>query len=131
MENYLKDEGYALMGAGFEVYNQMGPGLSEEIYQECLEIEFEEQKIPFLSQARLQVWYKERLLHKVYIPDLFVHDEIVVELKAIKNLTTQDEKQLFNYLHITKKALGYLINFGNPHKLEWKRIILSQYIPTR
>ena len=129
-KEYLRQEGYDLMGAAFEVSNEMGHGLSEDIYQECLEIELADLKIPFQSQVHLDVWYKEKKIHKTYIPDLLVYDEMLVELKAVKELTAGHEKQLFNYLHITKKAVGYLINFGHPGKLEWKRIVLSEYIPS-
>jgi GxxExxY protein len=126
---YLSQEGYDLMGAAFEVYNEMGHGLSEEIYQECLEVELADLKIPFHAQIHLDVWFKNKKITKTYIPDLLVYGEILAELKAVKELTADHEKQLLNYLHITKKAVGYLINFGCPKKLEWKRFILSEYIP--
>lgn len=67
-------------------------------------------------------------MNKRYIPDLHVYDELVVELKASKALTSEHEQQLMNYMHITKKAIGYLVNFGLP-SVEWKRFILKEYIP--
>ncbi|HAV13847.1 MAG TPA: GxxExxY protein, partial [Opitutae bacterium] len=67
---------------------------------------------------------------KRYIPDLEVAEEIMVELKAVKELTSEHEQQLLNYMHITKKAVGYLINFGPMKQLEWKRFILKEYIPS-
>ena len=105
----------------------MGGGLMEEIYQESLEWELGLQKVPFESKAELQVFYKGHLLNKRYIPDLQVFGEIVVELKAAKALTVEHEQQLLNYMHITKKAVGYLVNFGPP-SLEWKRFILQDYV---
>jgi len=54
----------------------------------------------------------------------------MVELKAVKELTSEHEQQLLNYMHITKKAVGYLINFGPMKQLEWKRFILKEYIPS-
>ncbi len=59
-----------------------------------------------------------------FIPDLFVFDEIIVELKAVKQLLPQHESQLLNYLAITGKKVGYLINFGHKGTLEWKRLVL-------
>jgi GxxExxY protein len=118
------------MGAAFEVHREIGGGLSEEIYQECLEWELGLQAIPFQSKSELRVYYKGHLLNKRYIPDLHGFNEIVVELKAVKALTSEHEQQLLNYMHITKKALGYLINFGPP-SVEWKRFILKEYIPKK
>lgn len=120
----LEQEGYDLMAAAFEVYNEMGPGFLEEIYQECLEIELASREIPFVPQEELNVRYKTRMLKKKYRPDLYVFGEIVVELKAACNLCGDHESQLLNYLKATGKRVGYLINFGNPKKLEWKRFIL-------
>jgi GxxExxY protein len=129
-KEYLSDEGYAMMGAAFEVHSELGGGLSEEIYQESLEWELGLQRIPFQSKAELKVYYKGHLLNKRYIPDLHVYGELVVEIKAVKALTPEHEQQLLNYMHITKKAVGYLINFGPP-SLEWKRFILQEYIPQK
>ena len=119
----LKQEGYDLMGAAFEVCNVLGYGMAEEIYQQSLEIELGLREIPFASKAELGVVYKGRPLTTVYRPDLLVYQEIVVELKAVKELTTEHEAQIFNYMRISKKKVGYLINFGSANELEWKRII--------
>ena len=123
-----KDEEYKLMGAAFEVYNDRGYGLAEEIYQECLEIELELRSIPFHSKQELTCCYKERQLKKRYVPDLFVFGVLVVELKAVSELAPEHEAQLINYMRITRQPVGYLINFGHKDTLEWKRIILSEYI---
>ena len=120
-----KDEGYRLMGAAFEVYNQLGYGMAEEIYQQCLEIELELCQIPFVTKHELRLTYKGRQIEKRYIPDLFVFDAIVVELKAVKELIEDHEAQLFNYMRIAHQPVGYLINFGKKSELEWKRFILS------
>jgi GxxExxY protein len=63
------------------------------------------------------------------VPDLFVFGCLVVELKAVGELVSDHEAQLFNYLRITRQPVGYLLNFGTPEKLQWQRIILSEYIP--
>lgn len=123
-----KDEGYRLMGAAFEVYNDRGYGLAEELYQECLEIELALRKIPFIPKQELKCFYKGHELKKRYVPDVFVFGCLVVELKAVTQLAPEHEAQLLNYMRITRQPVGYLINFGHKDSLEWKRFILSEFI---
>jgi GxxExxY protein len=124
-----KDEGYKLMGAAFEVYNERGFGMAEEIYQECMEIELELRGIAFQSKRELICFYKDRELKKRYVPDLFVFGCLVVELKAVTGLNSEHEAQLYNYLRITRQPVGYLINFGHQGTLEWQRITIAEFIP--
>jgi GxxExxY protein len=131
MKETYRDEGYRLMGAAFEVYNEHGYGLAEEIYQESLEIELGLRGIPFRSKAELKCYYKGRELAKRYIPDLLVFDGLVAELKAVTESSPEHEAQLFNYMRIAKLPVGHLINFGHKGTLEWKRIILSDFIGPR
>ena len=120
----LKQERYDLMAAAFEVYNEMGAGFLEEVYQECLEMELNDRNISFVPQEELDVCYKNCSLKKKYRPDLLVAGGIVVELKAVKAICPEHEAQLLNYLKGTKKRVGYLINFGSPKELDWKRMVL-------
>ena len=120
-----EQEGYALMGAGFEVYNQLGYGMAEEVYQQCLEIELGIREIPFETKQQLTMTYKGQEIEKRYYPDLFVFGGIVVELKAVKTLLDEHAAQLFNYMRIARQPVGYLINFGQKDDLQWKRFILS------
>ena len=126
-----KDEGYKAMGAAFEVYNERGYGLGEEIYQECLEIELEIRGIPYQSKKELRCFYKDRELKKRYVPDLFVFDCLIVELKAVSVLAPENEAQLINYLRLTRLPVGYLINFGHQDGLQWQRVILSEFISSQ
>lgn len=121
----LEEEGYRLMGAAFEVFNQLGYGMAEEIYQQSLEIELQLRGIPFLSKQQLAVFYKDRRLETSYCPDLLVFGAIVVELKAVSSLTTEHEAQLLNYMRVCRKQVGYLLNFGKKGELQWKRFILT------
>ncbi len=116
------------MAAAFEVYNDRGYGLAEDIYQECLEIELALQGIPFRPKQELKCFYKGRELKKRYIPDLFVSDCLVVELKAVTELAAEHEAQLINYMRIARQPVGYLVNFGHKGTLEWKRFIISEFI---
>jgi GxxExxY protein len=130
-DDIYKDEGYKLMGAAFEVYNEHGYGLAEEIYQESMEIELDVRGISYRSKQELKCFYKGHELKKRYIPDLFVFDGLVVELKSVSELLPEHEAQLINYLRITRQPVGYLINFGHKNTLEWKRFIFSEYISNR
>lgn len=73
-------------------------------------------------------YYKGHELKKRYIPDLFVFNGLVVELKAVSQLLPEHEAQLVNYMRLTRQPVGYLLNFGHKDTLEWKRVILSEYI---
>ena len=112
------------MAAAFEVHNEIGGGLSEEIYQESLEIELGDRKIPFVAKRELVIFYKGRQLKKRYLPDLYVHDGIIVELKSVSALAPEHEAQILNYMRIAKKRVGYLINFGPIKGVEWKRYVI-------
>ena len=120
----FKQEGYDLVGAAFEVYNEMGGGLLEEIYQQCLEEELSIRKITFESKKELAVWYKKKKLAKTYIPDLYVFNGIMAELKAVRKITEEHQAQLLNYMRITQTKVGYIINFGDLNDLEWERYVI-------
>ncbi|MCH8047216.1 MAG: GxxExxY protein [Planctomycetes bacterium] len=128
LEKPFSEEGYALMGGAFEVHREIGGGLLEEIYQESLEIELAERGIPFRAKNEIAVFYKGRKLKKRYIPDLVVHEQVVVELKSVKELDPAHEAQLINYMRLSRQPVGYLINFGPIGKLQWKRFILSEFV---
>jgi GxxExxY protein len=122
----MKDQlGYDLIGAAMEVYNTMGSGFLEEVYQECLEKELAAQSIGFCSQHRIALFYKDALLQKVYVADFFIGNAIIAEIKAVSALSKEHHAQLLNYLYATKVPVGYLINFGKEADLEWKRINIS------
>ncbi|RMF32695.1 MAG: GxxExxY protein [Chloroflexi bacterium] len=121
-----KDEVYALVGAAMEVYNTLGPGFLEPVYQEALEIELAERHIPFKPQQELRIAYKGRYLRKTYVADFVVFDKIIVEIKALNRLTSREEAQLLNYLKATGMQVGVLINFGAANRLEWKRMVLTR-----
>lgn len=117
-------EGYEFMAAAFAVYNEIGSGFLEEVYQECLELELAERGMAFVSQPRLVLHYKGQPLAKQYQADLIVLGEILVELKAVKTLAPEHEAQLINYLKATRKRVGYLVNFGASPRLQWQRFVL-------
>ena len=123
VELLLKEEVYAVIGAALEVYNELGPGFLEAVYHEAMEIEVDRRKIPYQSHAKLQIIYKGKTLRKEYEADMITHGKLLIEFKALNRLTSQEEAQLLNYLKVTGLRVGLLINFGHPHKLEWKRMV--------
>jgi GxxExxY protein len=121
-ELLYRPEVHRIIGAAMEVHTALGSGFLEPVYQEALELEFLERGIPFEAQKQLHIMYKQHLLTKLYIPDFFVFDRIIVEIKAISALSSREEAQLLNYLKATRCRLGVLINFGSTGRLEWKRL---------
>jgi GxxExxY protein len=119
-----KDESYAIQGAVFEVYREMGAGFLEAVYQECLEREFTARNIPFVSQAELKMMYKGIPLQQIYKADLLCYGSIIVELKAVKEVDDIHRAQVFNYLRATGLRLGLLVNFGHYPKATIERIIV-------
>lgn len=120
----LEDESYALRGAVFEVYREMGCGFLEAVYQECLDHEFRRSNIPFEAQKQLPLYYKDELLEQVYISDFVCYDQIVVELKAVKSIAPEHRAQVINYLKASNMRLGLLINFGAHPKATVERLVL-------
>ncbi|MFZ1220858.1 MAG: GxxExxY protein [Chthoniobacterales bacterium] len=127
MKNIVfKEESYAIMGACFAVYNEKGCGFLEPVYQECLLIEFEHQRIPAISKPALTLSYRGRLLLQTYQADFVCFGKIIVELKATAALTDEHRAQLLNYLHATGFQLGLLVNFGHYPRLEYERIARTE-----
>ena len=118
-----KEETYRIIGAAMEVHRQLGCGFLEAVYEEALTLEFQMRDIPFEQQKPLHIYYKGVQLQKHYIPDLLCFDKIIVELKALSELTSVNEAQLLNYLKASNLKVGLLINFGT-ESLEHKRRVL-------
>ena len=122
-ELLLKEEVYAVIGAAMEVHSELGLGFTEAVYHEALEIELRERGISFESEKNLRIRYKNHTLQKEYFADLICYEQILVELKALDNLSSREESQILNYLKASKMPVGVLINFGSKGKLEWKRYV--------
>ena len=118
-----KDEAYKIIGACFEVYNEKGSGFLEPVYQECLELELPMSEIEFRAQPKLKLSYKSKPLKSTYIPDFICFDKIIVEIKALSDLTGEHRAQVHNYLKATNFRLGLLVNFGQYPKLQYERIV--------
>ena len=116
-----QDETYRIIGAAMEVYNTLGCGFTEKVYQDALEKEFLRQSIPFVRESPIQVVYKEEALSTMFVPDFVCYDKIIVELKAVEELSGLHESQAINYAHVANMKVALLINFG-AETLEYKRL---------
>lgn len=108
-----KDAVYEIIGAAMTVHRELNWGLLEPVYNEALRLELLDNGIESETEKLLPCFYKHHLMEKYYKMDLVVGD-IIVELKSVKKLSSVHRAQLFNYLRLTKKPIGLLINFGQP-----------------
>lgn len=126
MEIIAKKESYEIMGACFEVFAEMGNGLVEPIYHECLIEELSRRKVPFLHEANVPVYYKEKKLSRCCRLDFLCFEKVIVELKSVKYLDDSHRSQVHSYLRATGLELALLVNFGTPNEVEWERIVRSK-----
>jgi GxxExxY protein len=103
----FKDECYAIVGACFEVYKDKGCGFHEPVYQECVGIEFEHGRIPAIPHPGLSLEYRGRILEQKFFHDFVCYEKIIVELKAVAELTDEHRAQLLNYLKAGSFELGF------------------------
>ncbi|MBE6516543.1 MAG: GxxExxY protein [Methanocorpusculum parvum] len=129
----LADEVYQIMGATFKVYNTLGYGFLEAVYEEALGIELSRQEIPFQTQKPLSIYYDGEKLKKNYFADVVCYDKIILELKIKREIDGHDRTQIVNYLKATGCEVGLVINFGNPRYLEWKKYVFTnkKYLKSR
>lgn len=113
---------YEIIGAAMEVHRELGHGFLESVYHDALCHELHIRGIPFLREVNYPVHYKGMRLPSIYRADLVCHDDIIVELKAIKTLTSADDAQLLNYLKASMLQRGLLLNFGGPKPQYERRV---------
>jgi GxxExxY protein len=123
-------ETYAVIGSAMEVHRQLGHGFLEAVYQAALASEFQERAIPFRAEVSLPIRYKGKLLSCGYRADFICFENLVVETKALGQLTGNDKAQLINELKATGFRLGLLINFGAPN-LEYHRLAFDPALHLR
>ena len=118
---YFKQESYDIIGAAMHVYNVLGQGFLEAVYQEALELEFQKRNIPYEREKELTINYDGNILKQTYKADFVCYDNIIVEIKAVSCLDDSHRSQVYNYLKATGAKLGLLLNFGNANGLEYER----------
>jgi GxxExxY protein len=112
-QKYLDDVTYEIIGAAIEVHKEMGRGLLESVYHQCMIEEMKHRRINFLTELKIPVFYKQKELEIDFRCDLFVEECIVVELKAVNEMNPIYEAQLLNYMKLLKAPKGILINFNS------------------
>jgi GxxExxY protein len=117
-------ETFAIIGAAMEVHRELGHGFLELVYQTALALEFQDRKIPYTAEVALPIKYKSRLLTCAYRADFICFNSVIVETKAIAQLTSADDAQLINELKATGFHRGLLLNFGAP-SLEHRRLVFG------
>ena len=125
-EILFKEESYKIVGCCFEVYREKGCGFLEPVYQECMEIEFRLQGVPYMPKKPLALEYKGTPLRATYEPDFICFDKIVLELKAVTESADEHRAQVQNYLKATGLKLGLLVNFGHYPKAQVERIVAER-----
>lgn len=115
---------YAIIGAAMDIHRELGHGFLEAVYQEALAIEYGRRSIPFQREVELPIRYKGQLLKTRYRADFVCYGSVVVETKALSQLTSTDQAQVINELKATGMNLGLLINFGAP-SLDYRRLVFT------
>ena len=111
-EEYMRM--YELVGAAMEVYNELGFGMAEPLYQEAMAMELDERSMPYIREKELYTYYKGVRMQKTYVAD-FYSQKMIVEFKSVDKITLEHRAQLFNYLRIAKLRYGILVNYGEDH----------------
>ena len=110
---------HKIIGCTYKVYKQLNFGFLESVYKKAMMIEFRKQNFNFEAEKLLKVYYEGEVVGEFFV-DLFVENEIIIELKSVENLIKAHEVQLVHYLNCMQKEIGLLINFG-PSGVEVKR----------
>ena len=123
MNGYREEETYKIIGICMEVHRTLGPGLLEIIYKDALEIEFKENNIPFEREKEFAINYKGKILPHNFYADFIVNEDIILEVKAVKEFSNEHIAQVLNYLKLANSEIGLMVNFQTK-SLEYKRYAL-------
>ena len=123
MEHYREEETYKIIGICMEVHRNLGPGLLEIIYKDALEIEFKENNIPFEREKEFTIEYKGKVLPHKFYADFIVNEDIILEVKSVKEFSNEHIAQLLNYMKLSYSELGLIVNFQTK-SLQHKRYII-------
>jgi GxxExxY protein len=121
---YKKDENYKIVGICMEVHRLLGPGLLEIIYKDALEIEIKNHNIPYLREKEFSIEYKGIILPHKFYADFIVYDDLILEVKSVKEISNDHLAQTLNYMKLADTPIGIIANFQNK-SLVHKRLINS------
>jgi GxxExxY protein len=119
---YKKDENYTIIGLCMEVHRILGPGLLEIVYKDALEIEFKNHNIPYVREKEYKVIYKEQTLPHKFYADFVVYNDIILEIKSVKEISNDHLAQTLNYMRLADTPIGIIANFQNKSLIH-KRLI--------
>ena len=119
---YREEETFKIIGICMEVHRNLGPGLLEVVYKDALEIEFKANNIPFEREKEFSIEYKGILLPHKFYADFIVNEDIVLEVKAVKEFSGEHTAQVLNYMKLSNSEIGLLVNFQNK-SLQHKRLV--------
>ena len=119
---YKKNENYEIVGLCMEVHRVLGPGLLEIVYKDALEIEFKNHKIPYKREKEYKVEYKGIVLPHKFYADFVVYEDIILEVKSVKEISNEHWAQTLNYMKLADTPVGIIANFQNK-SLTYKRLI--------
>lgn len=118
-----RNESYKIIGICMEVHNRLGPGFLEIVYKDALEYEFSQAGIPYEREKEYSVHYKDILLKHKFYADFVVFDKVILEVKAVSDITGEFVAKGINYLKVSSNRLALIVNFGEP-ALNYKRLVL-------
>ncbi|HEY1194431.1 GxxExxY protein [Flavobacterium sp.] len=123
MQHYREEETYKIIGICMEVHRNLGPGLLEVIYKDALEVEFKENNVPFEREKEYSIEYKGKVLPHKFYADFVINKDIILEVKAIKEFSSEHIAQILNYIKLSSSEVGLLVNFQTK-SLQHKRYII-------
>ena len=119
---YREEETFKIIGVCMEVHRNLGPGLLEVVYKDALEIEFKANDIPFEREKEFSIEYKGIILPHKFYADFIVNEDIVLEVKAVKEFSGEHTAQVLNYMKLSESEIGLSVNFQNK-SLQHKRLV--------
>ena len=119
---YREEETFKIIGICMEVHRNLGPGLLEVVYKDALEIEFKANNLPFEREKEFSIEYKGVILPHKFYADFIVNEDIVLEVKAVKEFSGEHTAQVLNYMKLSESEIGLLVNFQNK-SLQHKRLV--------
>lgn len=123
MSHYREEETYKIIGICMEVHRNLGPGLLEIIYKDAIEIELKENSIFFEREKEFIIDYKGKILPHKFYADFIVNGDIILEIKAVKELSNEHTAQILNYIKLAHSEIGLLVNFQTK-SLQHKRFVI-------
>ncbi len=123
MDNYREEETYKIIGICMEVHRVLGSGLLEVVYKDALQIEFKENNISFEREKEFIIEYKGKILPHKFYADFVVNEDIILEIKTVKEFSNVHIAQILNYIKLANSEIGLLVNF-QPKSLQYKRYVI-------